>query len=294
MAQPTLMFCIGATKAGTSWLHRYIANHPECYLRGIKELHYFDSAEFHDWDTWIKSVTKRRDTNLAEAVGLNAERAESKRRVASDANDWLEVLNKRAANDAGYLAYLNHARTDQKLVADFTPAYGLLPETRLAHMARLVENVKFVYLLRDPVERIWSHVRMLAQRRANKAEEIQRRSVNIVRRILNGKELQVVRRSDYIGPLTRLRAAARPDQIYIGFYEELFNRDQIARISKFLGISHGWADFNKRFMEGPSARMEPGQRDELRSFLAPQYDAMAKMFGILPDAWEAQTAKVGT
>ena len=68
--EPTLMFCIGATKAGTSWLHRYISNHPESHMRGIKELHYFDALEFDDWDPWIKMVTDRRDNNLADASAI--------------------------------------------------------------------------------------------------------------------------------------------------------------------------------------------------------------------------------
>ena len=45
MAEPVVMYGIGATKAGTSWLYRYLAAHPDGYLRSIKELHFFDSHE---------------------------------------------------------------------------------------------------------------------------------------------------------------------------------------------------------------------------------------------------------
>jgi sulfotransferase family protein len=292
MAEPTLMYCIGATKAGTSWLHRYISNHPQCHMRGIKELHYFDAVEFDDYDPWISDVTARRDSNLAEADDFPPELAEIKRRVAQDADDWRQVLQTRGQNDSAYLEYLDKGRTDQHLVGDFTPAYGLLPERRLAHMAGMLPDVRFVYLLRDPVQRIWSHARMMAARRANKPGEIPRRSVNILKRILKGKEPEIVRRSDYIGPLARLAAVASPEQLYVGFYEELFTKRSIGKISRFLGIDHGWADFSKRFMEGPKAVMEPGQWGEMRAFLAPQYDAMAEMFGKLPDAWGRETMKV--
>ena len=158
-------------------------------------------------------------------------------------------------------------------------------------MANMAQNVRFVYLLRDPVSRIWSHCRMMARRRANKPDEIQRRSVNIMRRVINGKEPEIVRRSDYLGPVTRLRNIARDDQVFFGFYEELFKRETIGKISRFLGISHGWADFEKRFMEGPQAHMEPGQWHEMREFLAPQYDAMQKMLGNLPHSWGQEVMK---
>ena len=43
--QPTLLFCVGATKAGTSWLFDYLKHHPECHLRSVKELQYFYAHE---------------------------------------------------------------------------------------------------------------------------------------------------------------------------------------------------------------------------------------------------------
>ncbi len=286
MRNCTLMFCIGATKSGTSWLHRYIANHPQCHMRGIKELHYFDAIEFDDWEPWIADLTARRDSNLEDATDLSGEVAETKRRVAADAEAWLTVLQGRQQDDGAYLDYLiDGAGPETRLVGDFTPAYGLLPERRLQHMASLDEGVKFVYLMRDPVDRMWSHARMMARRRANKPSEIQRRSVNIVKRILKGKEPEIVRRSDYLGALTRIYNVAAPEQVYLGYYEDLFHRDAIARLSRFLGIDHGWADFGKRFMEGPKAEMELGQWDEMREFLEPQYAGLERMWGALPKGW---------
>lgn len=38
----TLLFGIGAPKAGTSWLHRYLSGHPDCHFPAQKESHYFD------------------------------------------------------------------------------------------------------------------------------------------------------------------------------------------------------------------------------------------------------------
>lgn len=34
---------IGAQKAGTTFLHRVLRNHPEIYIPYIKELHYYDT-----------------------------------------------------------------------------------------------------------------------------------------------------------------------------------------------------------------------------------------------------------
>ncbi|RME99376.1 MAG: hypothetical protein D6773_13045, partial [Alphaproteobacteria bacterium] len=34
--------CVGAQKAGTTWLARMLANHPEIFFTPVKEIHYFD------------------------------------------------------------------------------------------------------------------------------------------------------------------------------------------------------------------------------------------------------------
>ena len=41
MADPNLLICVGATKAGTSWLYRYLHDHEECHVRAAKECRYF-------------------------------------------------------------------------------------------------------------------------------------------------------------------------------------------------------------------------------------------------------------
>lgn len=285
MADPTLFFCVGATKAGTSWLHRYISDHPQAWMRGLKELHYFDAVAFDDWDTWIASTQARHDGNLRELDGLNPAARAIKQRVAADAAEWLTVLRARRADDAAYLAYLTNGRTDQRLVGDMTPAYGLLPRDRLAQMAGLMPEVKFVYILRDPVDRIWSHARMIAKRRAATPHEVAYRSVHIVRRILKGKEPEVERRSDYIGPVTNLLAAVRKENLRLVFYEELFSQPIVDDLCDFLGLDHKPADFGTQVLRGPEAEMDEGQHEQLRTFLKPQYDFIQATFDRIPDRW---------
>jgi hypothetical protein len=43
MADPTLLICVGATEAGTSWMYRYLHDREECFARSVKECHYFST-----------------------------------------------------------------------------------------------------------------------------------------------------------------------------------------------------------------------------------------------------------
>ena len=67
-----------------------------------------------------------------------------------DRAEWERVLSKGVEDTAAYLDYLTTGATgERQLVADVTPAYGLLPEARLAQMAGLMPDVRFLYLMRD-------------------------------------------------------------------------------------------------------------------------------------------------
>ena len=69
MAQePTFLICTGATKAGTSWLYRYLLGHPDCHLRAIKELHFLNSAE----DGTMRCWPKREEMRLLRARAQRA------------------------------------------------------------------------------------------------------------------------------------------------------------------------------------------------------------------------------
>ena len=45
----TLLLCIGAQKAGTTWLADYLRDHPEVHLPPVKEVHFFDARFAPKW-----------------------------------------------------------------------------------------------------------------------------------------------------------------------------------------------------------------------------------------------------
>ena len=61
MAAPVLMFGVGAAKSGTSWLYQYLAAHPDCHLRSIKELHFFDTRDMGNRDWYLRDLGRKAD-----------------------------------------------------------------------------------------------------------------------------------------------------------------------------------------------------------------------------------------
>ena len=275
MSAPTILFGVGATKAGTSWLWDWLRGHPQAHVRGIKELHWFDAVEAGRLDAEVRALRRQ----IAEAEGRGAVPA----RLA-DLRAWLAVVER--GDQAGYLDYLTAGAGSARLVADVTPAYALLPEDRLRHMGALTPDVRFLYILRDPVDRLWSHVRMIARRRAKGGEVTPDRCRRILMRTLRGEEPEIAVRSDYAGALARLAAAVAPARLMLQVFEEMFAQPAMDRIAAFLGLAPHPAQVAVRVHAGVDMAMPQAARARARDWLAPQYEHAARVLGRMPASWD--------
>lgn len=289
---PTLLFCVGATKAGTSWLYRHLSQHPDCHLRTIKELHYFDMLERRT-QPYYRRRLRARILALKDAIADGDTRPLVGRQLR-DALAWKAVIEA-GEGDAGiaaYLAYLDHGRGDRRLVADITPSYALLPEARLRQMAGLGAATRFLYLLRDPVSRLWSQARMLASRRAADMAEFPSRAVAAMEAMLDAILRGLPDREDYIGAIGRLRAAIAPDRLLLLLQDEMMTVPGLARLHGFLGLSDMDGNFDKRVHEGTPLALPDDLRARAQRALRPQYDFVARLVPDLPDSWRRNMTEV--
>lgn len=284
MGATTVFFGVGATKAGTGWLYEYLANHPQCHFRSIKELHYFNAIENGTVEREITKHENRRAVIAKKVESSSSEQAVAHAMRLRDRTEWLGVLRRGEDPDA-YVSYLNGGREHESVIGDITPAYALLPQARLTQMAQIAPQVRFVYLLRDPVERMWSHIRMIAARRTPSGEMSPERAARILRRTLRGEESQIALRSDYVGNITRMRRAVG-DKLLVTFYEDMFEGTALSKICAHLGIDANPGPSDAVVHQGQALELLPEQRLALRDWLGPQYSGVRNLVGQLPDAWQ--------
>ncbi|MEM8803647.1 MAG: hypothetical protein AAGF55_14030 [Pseudomonadota bacterium] len=101
-----LFFCVGAAKAGTSWLHKQLSAHPECHFRAIKELHYFDALEKNKL---ADELIKHRDQQKAmlDQIAYTAKPVgQAKSMRLADRAAWIDVLET-GGDVQAYLDYLH-------------------------------------------------------------------------------------------------------------------------------------------------------------------------------------------
>lgn len=279
-----VFFCVGAAKAGTSWLHRQLQGHPECHFRAIKELHYFNAIdggflkrEFRKHQSWQEDLLMRVAKNGGAATTDQSKRL-------TDRAAWLDVLERQREDTTAYLDYLHSGVDQAKVVGEMTPAYALLSKERLSSMARLGPDVRFLFLMRDPVERLWSHVRMIAGRRDPSGQVTHERCAKLLDRTIGGAETEIVKRSDYRAAIERLKAVVQPSKLLIDVFEDMITGQGLTRLCDFLGIARV-AGSPEPVYEGHALEMSPAQRKLATHWLAPQYAAAEAALGRRPDAW---------
>lgn len=296
MAEPGVVFGIGATKAGTSWLYRYLEMHPDCHFRAIKELHYFDMLEKGAQIRQMDRIVEARSRRRAAMLTAEGDRRANLKRQVIDNDRWMSVIGRGVEDIPAYLAYMNEGHGGARIVGDFTPSYALLPEARLRQMQDLapdrVPKVKFIFLMRDPLERLWSNIRMMGGFGGRTGDAAAERARTIAREYLDGGQGDVVERSDYRAMLERMSAAIRPENLLIEFYERLFQQDTIDRICDFLGITRVAAQFDHRVNVSQTLDLAERWRRPMLDRLAPQYEFVANRFPDVPREWHANMVEV--
>lgn len=282
--EPTIMFCVGATKSGTSWLYDHLAAHSDCHLRSIKELRYFETVEYDRFTRHLRRLGKT-EQSLIQRM---AERDQPSKTLAvklADVQAWRDVLTHGDKGSEAYLAYLMQGANGRALVADITPSYALLPATRLRKMADLSPNTRFLYLMRDPIARLWSQVRMIGQRVAKTADAVPEACFAALDRVLSGEQSGMTERGDYAGALQRLGAAVDPSKLMVMFMEDMLTPAGVQRLCGFLGIAYHGANFDQAVHVGPALAMSPLQTERARALLRPQYEFVARHYPDIPANW---------
>lgn len=279
-----LFFGIGAQKAGTSWLHHYLSDHPEVCVPPGKELHYWSGL---DTDPDARAAEFRAAVARTVAAGGKPDY----RRVCA------QILETRDPSHKSYADVLFRRYAGQKVVGEITPDYAQLSERTLAQMAALNPDTRFVFLMRDPVDRLHSGIRKRLRSKIGFDRDVAFTGdavMDELRAILTRRNAAPLRRSRYEQTIRTLEKVVDPARIGLFFYEDIFGGRSTDAICDFLSITRRPGNFDAAFNPGnpvDDARDEQF-RAEAMTVLAPTYDYMAARFGdALPAAWRRDTVR---
>lgn len=226
--------CIGAQKAGTTWLDANLRHHPMINLPPIKELHFFDEIEHNH-----SQLHRLTSSHLLDIVW----RYKLKNSIINllkckDMKNQLWKINflliPRKFNYIPKYKYCIESlrKFEKNIVGEITPAYSTLSPESIFHIQKYFPKLKIIFILRNPVDRDWSQIKMNFLKFHKK--KFMDKNLDEIKKFIGKKN----KRSQYLDTINNWTRYYPQKQIHICFYDELVDSPLtfLNKILAFLGV----------------------------------------------------------
>jgi hypothetical protein len=266
-AEPDFL-CIGAHKAGTTWLYQQLDSHPDFWMPPVKELHYFDQLGRIQRAAHPRCRDERDRRFLERLKSLSAE-------PGIDLENYGRLFEPKALLISG----------------DISPNYSTLSDQVIRQVVRYFSNLKVIFLARDPVQRFWSHLSMEVQYR--QIEPFDATDINEVNRNLSRRGMLL--RSYPSAVVARWKRYVDSEHFRVYFFDDLQNNpaELRRRILRFLGadpykLGTGLtADYNS-WTRMEKLRLTDGVRSHLAKVFKKELKTCAARLGGPARDWPAR------
>ena len=264
---------VGCQKGGTTWLHSQLQKYDNVNLGFCKEYHFFDQfylkGIINRKERWLKSLRKNINKNPLELPD----------------KDILRHLLFAQDEDAYYQYFDNLWSSDEKIsiVGDITPSYSALEAEHFSRIRKKLEDrgftVKVIFFMRDPVERIWSAIRMKKRKRLEGGILIKESDNNLL--LSSYKSYKVSGRTRYDLTILNLEQVFDQDNILYCLFEDLFTTESTSKLQGFLGFNDNRFDANVRENVSPKKHsVDIATKKEVATYYREVYNFVIKRFPI--------------
>lgn len=217
---------IGPQRTGTTWLHAHLRNHPQVFLSEPKELYFFSSLKTRD----------------------------PKRFVSDDIAHYLRFFRDplwRAAAKMARSLWLHRELYRPRVRGEATASYAAMDADVIADIAVLNPDVKAILMVRNPIDRAWSHAKkdLVRNRKRRFADVAQQEFFDFF------ADPYQLRCAHYVDQYDRWSAALRPGNVLLCSFDEIASRPEgmMLDVMRFLGV------------EAASRYLDPSLREPVNS-----------------------------
>lgn len=261
---------IGAQKAGTTWLSQMLGQHPDIWTPPFKEVQFFNHRFVEEHRKWLPWHFRRGRQNIEKRWTARGEE------VPADMVRYLDrIAREPMFTNHWYKLVFAPAPAGMKTI-DVTPEYSTLPAEGVDFVAKFLPHAKLVYIIRHPVDRAISQLKMNLTRARRKPRTVEDWLAEVEDPVL-------MDRGDYLNYVPRWNAHFGPDRLlYLPF--GMIARDPsgfLRRVESFLDLRpHDYRDLNKKVFASDNTLVVPDKaRARLREKLEPQFAFIEQTFG---------------
>jgi hypothetical protein len=234
---------VGPQRTGTTWLFHNLKSHPEIFLPKEKELYYFSTLGKPDHRRF-------RFVYLEDYLQAMADTSKSSLKKSYD-----------SLRKAGRF-YRPRVR------GEATASYAALPRDVIREIAMLNPGVKAIFMIRDPIERAWSHARKDLTSGGRSPNEIDADALS--RLLFNGGQRDLAL---YRTLIENWHTFLQPGHLFVGAFDSISSAPErlLTAIHDFLGVAAGARYFGrhlrKRINPAPAADIPPAVEKLLTDIL---------------------------
>ena len=268
---------LGAQRCGSTWIGKYLNNHPEFYICSTKEMHIFDT------------VKKEKDHPLLRNVG------EPKGpQLDQDQRDLVQI----SQGEKQYFDFFEERlEASHTAFGEITPEYSLLGQKFLKIIGESHNKLRIFVSLRRPVGRYLSALTYYGRKRSK---------FNVEQNYLKGLNKKLFcHYTRYTLNIKNLLSVVPKEKIYFFFYEDLFNgtNDTLFELCNHLNISSIKPEDIElslsKVVNNTTSKTDvrPPNEDELKSIYAKfesEYNNLSALISKkLPEAWLKDISNYG-
>lgn len=202
-------FIVGPQRTGTTWLHANLRYHPQIMLAEPKELFFFSSLKTPDSPRYRSNELEWYLRFFREPLWRVL------MRNAMSVWQFRELYRPQVRGEA-------------------TASYAALDADVIRDVTTLKPDIKAILMIRDPVERAWSHAKKdLVRNKGRTFEEVS--AAEVERFFTDPYQRQCARYADNID---RWSACLQPDHLFIGLFDDIDSRPEALLLESmsFLGV----------------------------------------------------------
>lgn len=275
---------IGSQKAGTTWLHSNLMKLPQINFPLRKEIHYFDrSDKYPSPDRLSEPILMKRLLKpkwfkralleiLKSLITMNFKQLkwDLKYNLGYFDNEW----------------YISIFKPFLGIKGEITPSYSILEPEDIEEMHNLAPDAKLILMLRDPIERAWSHFRFSGKVYSDKSHHSY---LEHITRFIDSPAQE--KRSDIISTIRNYSAIYPREQILIGFYDAITESPEelMKNILNFIGAEtddlHKYCDLSQKKNVSRSEDCPAEIKKYLKEKYYNQIHELATNYGGYFDVW---------
>lgn len=234
MASPHFL-CIGAQKAGTTWLHQVLNSHESIWLPPVKEIQFLNEYYIPEAFTWTSDHRKRHAEadirRIAQADTMDINRLRACVHILSEyvSYEWYEQLFDFAPENS--------------IRGEMTPEYSLLPVKAIDEIIIRYSNLKVIFIMREPADRAVSAIKMRLNRDPIFFQGEAEKSAAIMKW---ATEWDIIERGNYQRIISEWGSRLPAGNLLTLLSDELslYPERCITEVCSFLGIKQGACTFN--------------------------------------------------